>query len=265
MKEMPVSYHRILMRLEQKEQRMLRRTSPAPFAAPMEKLRARIPYAVQYNLERAFEKAFSLLFSPEGKRFLEHTYAKRTLEENASRWERPLSPSQARKALAQLNRSAGLTAAVENTAVGVEGAVLGLLGIGLPDIPVLLAWLLRSLYQNSTRYGIPCTSPAEQVYLLLLLQGALSDGDARRSLSQRADRLGRALDHDWNVEYDLEVEMRAAAALLSDRLLLVKFIQGLPIVGVVGGAANLSLSGAVTRYGSIKYKKRFLERKVRGL
>ena len=112
MKEMPVSYHRILMRLEQKEQRMLRRTSPAPFAAPMEKFRARIPYAVQYNLERAFEKAFSLLFSPEGKRFLEHTYAKRTLEENASRWERPLSPSQARKALAQLNRSAGLTAAV---------------------------------------------------------------------------------------------------------------------------------------------------------
>ena len=59
--------------------------------------------------------------------------------------------------------------------------------------------------------------------------------------------------------------MRTAAILLSERLLLVKFIQGLPIVGIVGGAANLSLSGAVTRYGTIKYKKRFLERKVRGL
>ena len=265
MKEMPVSYHRILMRLEQKEQRMLRRSSPAPLAVPMEKLRARIPYSVQRNLELAFAKAFSLLFSPEGKRFLEHTYAKRTLEESAQRWERPLSPAQARKALSQLNRSAGLTAAVENTAAGVEGAVLGLLGIGLPDIPVLLAWLLRSLYQNATRYGIPCNSPAEQVYLLLLLQGALTDGDTRRALSQRADRLGRALDHGWPVEYDLDAETRAAALLLSDRLLLVKFMQGLPIVGIVGGVSNLSLSGAVSRYGSIKYKKRFLERKVRGL
>ena len=265
MKEMPVSYHRILMRLEQKEQRLLRRNSPAPLAAPMEKLRARIPYAVQHNLERAFEKAFALLFSPEGKRFLEHTYARRTLEENALQWERPLTPAQARKILSQLNRSAGVSAAVDNTAAGLEGALLGLLGVGLPDIPVLLAWLLRSLYQNATRYGIPCDRPAEQVYLLLLLQGALTEGNARRSLSQRADRLGRALDHGWPAEYDLEVEMRAAAALLSDRLLLVKFIQGLPIVGVVGGAANLSLSGAVSRYGSLKYKKRFLERKVRGL
>ena len=265
MKEMPVSYHRILMRLEQKEQRMLRRSSPAPLSVPMEKLRSRIPYAVQYNLELAFAKAFSLLFSPEGKRFLEHTYARRSLEESARHWESPLSPGQARKALSRLNRSAGVSAAVDNTAAGVEGAVLGLLGIGLPDIPVLLAWLLRSLYQNATRYGIPCNSPAEQVYLLLLLQGALTDGDTRRSFSQRADRLGRALDHNWPVEYDLDTEMHAAALLLSDRLLLIKFIQGLPIVGIVGGASNLPLSGAVTRYGTTKYKKRFLERKVRGL
>ena len=67
------------------------------------------------------------------------------------------------------------------------------------------------------------------------------------------------------MEYDLDLETRSAAALLSDRLLLVKFVQGLPIVGVVGGATNLSLSGAVNQYGTMKYKKRFLERKVRGL
>ena len=59
--------------------------------------------------------------------------------------------------------------------------------------------------------------------------------------------------------------MRAASALLADRLLLVKFIQGMPVVGVVGGAANLSLSSAVNKYGTLKYKKRFLERKVRGV
>ena len=179
--------------------------------------------------------------------------------------ERPLSPAQARKQLSELKRSAALTSSLENAAAGVEGVVLGVWGIGLPDIPVLLAWLLRSLYQNAARYGFSYDSPAERVYLLLVLQGALSEGEQRRGFSRRADRLGRALDHGWDAEYNLEVEMRAASALLADRLLLVKFIQGMPVVGVVGGAANLSLSSAVNKYGTLKYKKRFLERKVRGV
>ena len=265
MKEMPLSYHRILMRLEKQEQRLLRHRSLVPFSAQMDALRARIPHSVQLNLERAFEKAFSLLFGPEGTRFLEHTYAKRKLEAQAMQWERPLSPDQARRKLSELKRTAALTTSLENTAAGVEGVVLGVLGIGLPDIPVLLAWLLRSLYQNAARYGFSYDSPAERVYLLLVLQGALTEGEQRQTFSRRADRLGRALDHDWKADYNLEVELRAAAALLAERLLLVKFIQGMPVVGVIGGAANLSLSRAVNQFGTLKYKKRFLERKVRGL
>lgn len=265
MYEMPISYHRILMRLEKQEQRLLSRRSFSPFAAQTQALRARIPYTVQSNLERAFEKAFALLFGPEGTRFLEHTYAKGKLETQARQWESPLSPNQARNQLSELSRKTALTTALENTAAGVEGTVLGVLGIGLPDIPVLLAWLLRALYQSAARYGFRYDSPAERVYLLLVLQGALTDGEQRRTFSRRADRLGRALDHGWEADYDLAAETRAAAVLLSERLLLVKFIQGMPLVGIVGGPANLSLSSAVNQYGGLKYKKRFLERKVRGL
>jgi len=265
MKDMPVSYHRILLRLEKKEHRILSRRSLSPLSGPGEKLRARIPNSVRSNLEFAFEKAFSLLFGPEGTRFLEHTYARNKLAEQARLWESPLPPAQARRALSELNRSAGLTGTVERAAAGAEGAVLGLLGIGLPDIPILLAFLLRSLYQNATRYGFLYDSEAERVYLLLLLQGALSDGEQRRLLSARADRLGRALDHGWDSHFNLSEEIRKASVLLSERLLLVKFIQGLPIVGVVGGLSNLTLSSAVSEYGTLKYKKRFLERKVRGL
>lgn len=265
MKEMPVSYHRILIRLEKKEARLLRRPAFAPLSGPMEKLRARIPNTVRANLEYAFEKAFSLLFGPEGTRFLEHTYARKKMAAQAQLWESPLSPAQARKALADLDRSAGLTGPIESAAAGAEGVVLGLLGIGLPDIPVLLAFLLRSLYQTAARYGFPHDSPAERVYLLLLLQGALNSGETRRQLSARADKLGRALDHGWETQFDLDAEVRKTAVLLSERLLLVKFVQGFPIVGAVGGLTNLSLSSAVSEYGGIKYKKRFLERKVRGL
>jgi len=265
MKEMPVSYHRILLRLEKREARLLKRTVFSPLSGPMEKLRERIPNTVRANLDRAFEKAFSLLFGPEGTRFLEHTYAKKKLEAQAGRWEAPLSPAQARKTLSAMNRSAGLTGSIERAAAGVEGTVLGLLGVGLPDIPVLLAFLLRSLFQSAARYGFSYDTPAERTYLLLLLQGALSDGAERLELSARADRLGRALDHGWKTQFNPDIEIRKTAALLSERLLLVKFIQGFPIVGAVGGLSNLSLSSAVSEYGGIKYKKRFLERKVRGL
>jgi len=265
MKEMPVSYHRILLRLEKKETRLLRRPAIAPLSAPMEKLRARIPNTVRANLEYAFEKAFSLLFGPEGTRFLEHTYARKKLADQARIWESPLSPAQAKKALAAMDRSAGLTTPLESAFAGAEGVALGLLGIGLPDIPVLLAFLLRSLYQNAARYGFSYNSPAERVYLLLLLQGALNNGDTRVELSARADKLGRALDHGWDTQYNLDEEIRKTAILLSERLLLVKFVQGFPVVGAVGGLSNLSLSSAVSEYGGIKYKKRFLERKVRGL
>lgn len=265
MKEMPVSYHRILMRLEKKEQRLLCRRSFSPLAPQMEKLRGRIPYSVQSNLERAFEKAFTLLFGPEGTRFLEHTYAKGKMDSRAAQWEAPLPPGQARKALAELDRQAVLSRSLDSAAAGAEGIALGLLGVGLPDIPVLLAWLLRSVYQSAARYGFSYRSPEERAYLLLLLQGALTDGERRRTLSQRADRLGRALDHGWDTQTDLDSEVRRTASLLAERLLLLKFIQGLPIVGAIGGAANLTLSSAAGEYTGLKYKKRFLERKVRGL
>lgn len=264
MKDMPVSYHRILNRLEARERRLLR-VGPSLLSGPMAQLRGHIPPAVRSTLEAAFTKAFSTLFGPGGTRLVEKTYPKEKLEEAARRWEQPLSPRQARQALRRMDRQSSLFGNLEGCLVGAEGAALGLLGIGLPDIPILLAWLLRNLYQTAVRYGFSYESDKERFYLLLVLQGALSEGEERRELSRRADAFGRAIDHGWSVVFDLEAEVRITARLLADRLLLVKFIQGLPLVGVLGGAANFSLSGSVSRYGKIKYKKRFLERKVRGL
>lgn len=265
MKELPVSYQRILTRLEAKEARLLRHRPISPLEPWSEAIRGKIPPTLSSTLEKAFSGAFALLMGPNGTTFLERTYARRGLDRKAALWEQPLSPAQARKLLRDMERQRTAGTGLDSLLAGAEGTVLGLLGIGLPDIPVFLAWLLRSLFQNGRRYGFPCESDAERVYLLLLLRGSLTAGEEREALSRRADRLGRALDHGWETSFQLEDEIAETARLLSDRLLLVKFIQGLPLVGVVGGVSNLSLSAAVGRYGAIKYKKRFLERKVRGL
>ena len=52
---------------------------------------------------------------------------------------------------------------------------------------------------------------------------------------------------------------------LADAMLVVKFIQGTAVVGVVGGACNFSASRRVTEVANLKYQKRFLEKKRRGL
>ena len=90
-----------------------------------------------------------------------------------------------------------------------------------------------------------------------------AEGEERAVLSRRADRLGRALDHGWPAEPDLEAETDAASRALAGRLLTAKFVQGLPLVGAVGGAVNLTMYRRVSSYGARKYRKRFLERRAR--
>ena len=63
MKEMPVSYHRILSRLERKEARLLKQKG---LSLPMGALEQRIPPSLRSNLEKAFQKAFETMLGPGG-------------------------------------------------------------------------------------------------------------------------------------------------------------------------------------------------------
>ena len=44
-------------------------------------------------------------------------------------------------------------------------------------------------------------------------------------------------------------------------MLTAKFIQGIPIVGAIGGVVNYSIIKRIGEYASLKYKKRYLNRK----
>lgn len=44
-------------------------------------------------------------------------------------------------------------------------------------------------------------------------------------------------------------------------MLLLKFIQGMPIVGILGGAANPICYNKVMKYVQMKYRKRYLLQK----
>ena len=66
---------------------------------------------------------------------------------------------------------------------------------------------------------------------------------------------------DPDAAYNFDEEVREAASALSFSMLTAKFVQGLPVVGVVGGVTNLVTYRRIIGYVALKYKKRYLRKK----
>ena len=60
--------------------------------------------------------------------------------------------------------------------------------------------------------------------------------------------------------YILDEEIRNTSKVLSQAMLTTKFIQGLPIVGVIGGVINFTVINKISSYSKLKYKKRYLKK-----
>jgi len=142
-----------------------------------------------------------------------------------------------------------------------EGALLGVFGIGLPDIPLFLAGLLRGMYRIAQSFGFACESGGERCYLLLLIAASLSKGEERERLAALADDTAQALDSGGVCPAALDECMDAAAARLADEMLTAKFVQGLPVVGIAGGLQNVPVYRRVTSYAARAYEKRALLRR----
>ena len=59
-----------------------------------------------------------------------------------------------------------------------------------------------------------------------------------------------------------EVVLSKTSSLLSKELLYMKFLQGIPIAGAVGGIYDAVYMKRVTEYANLKYKRRFLQGKI---
>ena len=57
---------------------------------------------------------------------------------------------------------------------------------------------------------------------------------------------------------DLSKQIRKTAVIFAFDMLLLKFIQGIPVVGALGGAANQVYYNKVMKYVELKYRKRYL-------
>ncbi|RBP63792.1 EcsC family protein [Alkalibaculum bacchi] len=227
-----------------------------------QKIEGKIPEGLKTTLDAAFMKGFQLVFV-KGNDYIEKTYKKDQMQLEHELNNYAVEKSLSKKYIKKLDKEANSSKRINSTLSVLEGGVLGVLGIGLPDIPLFISVIMRTIYQVSLSYGYDYEKDEEKQYVLLLICGAITYGEEQKEYNEQINVLGEKIDQKTSLGDDLKEYIKTTSDLLSNSLLTAKFIQGIPIVGVVGGAINYSMVSKIGKYASIKYKKRYLLSKIK--
>lgn len=219
-------------------------------------LTAKIPEKLQLNLNAAFTKAFELLYK-NGTLLIEKTYNKQNAEEQHQIHRYAYELRRNKKSIRAFSKQSNTSNAINLLISGVEGISLGLVGCGIPDIPLLTAVILRSLYEISVNYGYDYTKPEEQFYQLLIIQGAMSYGEELQSCVEQLDSYAQAVVIPN--EDIIREQIKLSASALADEMLFLKFVQGIPIVGVAGGISDTIFLHRIQRFAKLNYQYRLLK------
>lgn len=249
-------------RLNKKEDKLISRKDStfwkekvAPLTDPIAK---RIPKQMDDMFQKAFESGFLFLFE-KGTPLIEKSYqtekATMKFEINQFILDKSFSKANLKRFRRQANRSIMKNHALSS----IEGSVMGFFGIGLPDIPVFLSVILKSIYEIALSYGFDYQSKVEQMYILSVLCASLTTGDEKRMFARQCDLIGSYIDQKIQyLSYDVEEMIKVTSRKLANQVVFSKFVQGLPVVGVSGGITNYQLLRKITDMANIKYQKRFL-------
>ena len=247
--------------LEKKEARyLMRRREEKTSSALQQKLEEKIPEKLEETLNTAFIKAFDLVFE-KGTGLIEKTYNKDQQKTDYQVREYAAGLKESRKTVKAFGRQSQGTRMKNLMISGVEGVGLGLLGIGLPDIPLFTAVILKSVYEIALSYGFEYESEKEQWFILKMIETALKKGE---ELERNNSLLNAWIDQNGIGETvkGRKEQSKETAAALAEALLYMKFLQGIPVVGVAGGAADTVYLKKIADYAELKYKRRFLRKKI---
>ncbi len=226
-------------------------------------LESKVPENLQSTLDKAFAKAFGLVFE-KGTGVIEKTYSKDKAEEKfAVNSILAAKKKPSRKSLKNFDKEAGKSSGLNLAVSTAAGVGLGVLGIGIPDIVLFVSLQLKSLYQIAASYGKNYRFDEERKFILLLIQGAVTFGEEQRAIDEEIDFYIE--NNEFRKEKTLEQLIAETSKCLSAELLYMKFLQGVPIVGAVGGAYDFVYMNQINTYAKLKYYKRFLTDKMCGL
>ena len=223
-------------------------------------LESKIPAGLQNTLDKAFAKAFQMVFE-KGTGVIEKTYNKEEMKKKYQINEYAAKVYGNKKSLKVFSGKAKGAGAGNLLLSGTAGVGLGVLGIGLPDIALFTGLMLKGIYEIALHYGFDYDDDEEKKFILLLICGALSYG---KELQDINEEINFYMDYGAYVKKrSMEDAVALATGCLSGELLYMKFLQGIPVVGAVGGAYDAIYMKQIMEYAELKYRRRFYLRQKR--
>ena len=216
--------------LLKKEAKYRKKRVDGPTSLLLQKLDRFIPEKLSGTLAAAFFKAFQVIFE-KGTRLIELTYNRKKKQADF------MVNNYANEMYGNIKTARSFTKDAKGSRLlnmiisFVEGVVLGLLGLGIPDIPLFMAIVLKGVYEQLN----------EAIDIIA------SDGG----------EIG-----GWSISK--EDQMRLTSDSLSKEMLYTKFIQGWTILGVFGGIFDPVYVNRITKYALLKYRRRFLATRLKG-
>ena len=237
-----------LKQLSKKEEKLTLEKEPGTIKTKLDplktKLEDKIPEKLKSTLNIAFEKGFKTIFD-KGMEFDINTYA--------------INKYPNKKNLKKIDKSASRKILFNKSVSVIEGSALGLLGIGLPDIPIYIGVVLKSIYEISLSYGFDYSLPEERIYILNIICASVTSGNEKKFYFNKLDIIANEIDNNQHNNYDIDTTLKETCDKISTYMLTSKFIQGLPIVGVIGGITNFKTLQDISTIAKLKYKKRYLK------
>lgn len=218
------------------------------------KLDKLVPAKLSETMNAAFAKAFEMIFE-KGTELIEKTYNKEKREKEHAVDAYAAKVLNNRKTMKVFGKKAKASQNVSTLLAAVEGIGMGAVGAGLPDIPVFLSVLLRSIYEIAIIYGFSYENEREQIFILKMIETALAH---EKELIEGNVELNAWLKEPTDFAISKEEQIKKTSLALSNELLYLKFVQGMPIIGIAGGLSDVVYQKKITDFVGLKYKRRFL-------
>ena len=251
--------------LVRKEEKFIARRKEGPTSVLVKKLDRFIPEKLSGTLNAAFFKGFQVIFD-KGTGIIEKTYNKDKKETDFKVDTYAHELINNKKSARTFTKRAKSSKMANLMISSVEGIGLGLVGAGIPDIPLFIAVVLKSVYEVALSYGYEYESDEEKIFILKVIEAAMCDekefieknnelNDIIDYIAANGDEIGR-----WNI--DKEEQMRTTSRSLSEEMIYTKFLQGQFVVGIAGGVFDPIYVNRISNYAVLKYRRRFLRSRM---
>ncbi len=247
-----------LDKIEREEKKLLQNAMKPKTASGWKlKLEGKIPTKTLAGLKKAFAKGFSVIFE-KGSILIEKTYDRDSIEKDFQINDYAMDIKGGRKEIGRIQSGVSKNNILNTAVTTVEGVGLGALGIGLPDIVIWVGVLLRGVYETALKYGFDYASSEEKLFILKMIETAMLSGEDWIVANAEVNQFILQAAHAVPGNDEMKEQIEKTADAFATEMLVTKFIQGLPVVGMLGGAANPVYYRRIMRYVQLKYRKRYL-------